>query len=548
MNKKLLLVSLLAVGMLVGCGGNGNGSSVVPPSETPASSETPAASDEGGETNWTGKYGNAGYYLVGEVNGWNNFWKYDGFEDFEFSPTDDANVFTLTISFTAEFLASEKVAGDAAGAVDFKVMYWDGNKAPSEWWPDGVANNGVISEAGEYTLTFNKASTETADKTDGSGTYTKFTSWERVGDARAETAFVQGDARQFEATYGRVTYKVAVEEGLTLPEGSAVLIHTWGLANREGTDVSGYFELTETTSGVWSYTTTEEVVTDDGTGVGMDYGFCIIVDAKGSTTQDWSKKVSNSASSDGNYKIHVTTNKLSGTDQLKKADQPWWLKGTVDAPYTVAEAVAFMTAEGYVADSEFYVQGVVESVSYNSSFKSYEIYLVVPVAEGEEATYKFELYSAVLGEGLLTPKAGDTVVATGKSKIFKKDGQLPVYELAYASSHKVSPKITDVIRMSEFFMRGSFDESWNALPTHQFRVTGENVAELTVTVTEGTEFKVATSDWKKEVNSSHLVLDASVAEGTFTGEGNIKCMATGTYTFVLDLSGANPVLTVKLAA
>ena len=87
-----------------------------------------------------------------------------------FTPSEtDENIYTLKISFTEEFLASDAVAGDAAGAVDFKVMYWDGNKAPSEWWPDGVANNGVISEAGEYLLTFNKASTETAEKTDGSG-------------------------------------------------------------------------------------------------------------------------------------------------------------------------------------------------------------------------------------------------------------------------------------------------------------------------------------------------------------------------------------------
>ena len=79
MNKKLLLVSLLAVGMLVGCGG-GN---------PPASSE-PGSSEQGGgeEGNWTGKYGNAGYYLVGEMNGWADFWKFQGFESFEFTQSE----------------------------------------------------------------------------------------------------------------------------------------------------------------------------------------------------------------------------------------------------------------------------------------------------------------------------------------------------------------------------------------------------------------------------------------------------------------------------
>lgn len=571
MNKKLLLVSLLSVGMLVGCGNTGdNTSSVVPSSETPtssevpATSETPATSEDGGDTEWTGKYGNAGYYLVGEPNGWDSFWKFSGFEDFLFTPSKtDENIYTLKISFTEEFLASDAIAEDDPTGVDFKVMYWDGNKAPSEWWPGETKNNGVISEAGEYLLTFNKASTETAEKTDGSGTYTKYTSWERIGDARAETTFAKGDARQFESTYGKVTYRVKVEEGLTLPEGSSIYVHVWGLETQEKDEkgnvvkLDGDYEMTKGSNGIWSFTTEKPVVTDDGTGVGMHYGFCIIVDEAGKTLVDengkslvdWNKKVANSASTDGNYAIDVTTTQTSSTAVLlKKADQPWWLKGTVDAPYTVAEAVAFMTSNKYVADSEFYVQGVVESATYQSKFNSWNINLVVPVAEGEKATYTFQLYSAVLGEGLLEPQAGDTVVATGKSTIYEKEGKLPVYELAYAQSHGVNPQITDVIRMSEYYMRGSFDASWNALSTHQFRVTGENVAELTVTLAEGTKFKVATADWSKEANATHLVVDKSVAEGTFTGESDIKCTVAGTYTFVLDLSGEAPVLTVKLAA
>ena len=188
MNKKLLLVSLLAVGMLVGCG---NGEE--PTSQAPTSEETPTTSEVGGgeeggeEGQWTGKFGNAGYYLVGEMNAWNNFWKYEGFHNFEFTQdANDANVYTLNFSVTEELLAAS--TGDTADAVDFKVMYWDGNKAPSEWWPDGVANNGTISEAGEYKLTFNKASTETAEKTDGSGTYTKYTTAEKIGDVNPETA------------------------------------------------------------------------------------------------------------------------------------------------------------------------------------------------------------------------------------------------------------------------------------------------------------------------------------------------------------------------
>lgn len=553
MNKKLLLVSLLAVGMLVGCGNNEDPTST-PSSDAPTSEAPTTSEDNGGgeEGQWTGKFGNAGYYLVGEMNAWNNFWKYEGFHHFEF--TQDAtneNVYTLNFSVTEELLAAS--TGDTADAVDFKVMYWDGNKAPSEWWPDGVANNGTISEAGEYKLTFNKASTETAEKTDGSGTYTKYTTAEKIGDVNPDTAFVQGDARQFDPTFGKVTYKVAVDLDLEIPTGKSIYIHTWGLQDKDNNDVSGYFEMSKLSEKdveagepeIWGYTTAGEVYTDDGTGVGMNYGFCIIVDDAGKTEQNWDYKVSSSQSADGNYGIHVTTSKRSATAQLLLEDAPYWLKGTLHAPYSVAEAVAAMQAEGYVADTEMAVSGVVTKVQYQENFDSYNIWLEVP----ENASYEFQIYSGKLGEGLLTPEVGDTVVANGKSKIYTpKDETKPVvYELAYASSHKVSPEIVDVIRLSDYYMRGSFDESWNALSTHQFRMTGEATQELTVAVAAGTEFKVAVADWTAEANASHLVLDASVAEGTFSGESNIKCEVAGTYRFVLDLSGEAPVLTVYAA-
>ena len=180
--------------------------------------------------------------------------------------------------------------------------------------------------------------------------------------------------------------------------------------------------------------------------------------------------------------------------------------------------------EGYVADTEMAVSGVVTKFKYQENFDSYNIWLEVP----EGASYEFQIYSGKLGENLLTPEVGDTVVASGKSKIYtpKDETQPVVYELAYASSHKVSPQIVDVIRLSDYYMRGSFDESWNALSTHQFRMTGEATQELTVAVAAGTEFKVAVADWSKEANASHLVLDASVAEGTFSGEAtsNVKLL------------------------
>lgn len=567
MNKKLLLVSLLSVGMLVGCNQGGNTSSVVPSSETPASSEvpatseTPATSEDGGDTEWTGKYGNAGYYLVGEPNGWDSFWKFSGFEDFLFTPSEtDENIYTLKISFTEEFLASDAVAGDAAGAVDFKVMYWDGNKAPSEWWPDGVANNGVISEAGEYLLTFNKASTETAEKTDGSGdTYKKYTSWERIGDARVETTFAKGDARQFESTYGKVTYRVKVEEGLTLPEGSSIYVHVWGLETQEKDEkgnvvkLDGDYEMKKGSNGIWSFTTEKPVVTDDGTGVGMHYGFCIIVDeaGKGSTPVDWNKKVANSASTDGNYAIDVTTTQTSSTAVLlKKADRPYWTKGELDNPYTVAEAKGIMDAEGFESKSWMAISGKVISSEYNSKYSSYYLYLEVPVAEGEEATYTFQVRSLPLKEGVIAPEVGDTVYAYGAANIFKKDGELPSYQVSF----KEGANIYKVEKGELFYLyvRGSMT-NWECQPTHKLVETSvPGVYSVTVKLAANDEFKLSnnTKDWAVQFGPAALVVDEAAKEyfDVTNTAGNVKVAKDGTFTFTYDITGAAPVASVKLAA
>lgn len=580
MNKKLLLVSLLAVGMLVGCKTNNNTSSS-------ASSSADGSSDTGSsDTNtWTGKFGNAGYYLVGEMNGWNNFWKYSGFENFQFKATDDENVFTLTYSVTAEFLASEAVAGDTAGAVDYKVMYWDGNKAPSAWYPDGVANNGVISEAGEYTFTFTLNTTEEGTKTDGSGEkYKLYTKAERIGDAKTETAFVQGDARKFEATYSKVTFRISVEDGLTIPEGKALFIYTWGLVDAQGnklaniSDGNFYAKTTKSTtssSTVYEYTTDVPVVVDDGTLVGVDIGFCLIVDDATATEPNWDCKVTNSATSNGNYGISVTKTKHSGTDYLKKADLPYWTKGETYNPYTVEELKTAMDADGFDKEKQYCVTGTVTNVSYNSKFNSYTLDLEVPLKEKknetatqadtdaedssssssssssstieyEDPTYTFQIYSGVLGEKVWTPKEGATIKVKGYTKIFTGgEGTLPCYEIAYDSTHKVSPEIYDVVNPFDYlYVKGGMNE-WSNVPTGKLAQSDvENVYSVTMTVAADVEFKVANADWSWEFGGNAekglLTIDEAIKENVeVLASGNLKTKAAGTYTFTLDARDAD---------
>ena len=541
MNKKLLLVSLLAVGMLVGCGG-GN----PPASSDPGSSEQGGGEGGGEQGNWTGTYGNAGYYLVGEMNGWNNFWKFQGFESFEFTQSEtDENIYTLTYSVTEEFLASADAAGDTADAVDYKVMYWDGNKAPTEWFPGGVANNGLINEAGEYVLTFNKASTETAIKTDGSGeSYTKYTSHERIGDANPATAYTKGDARQFEPTYADITFRVVVDEELTIPTGKSVYIYTWSLTGEGESNYSGFFEMTNN-NGIWTYTTAGEVVVDDGTGVGVDHGFCILVDEPGKTEPNWDYKVTNSASTDGNYGIHVTKTKHSGTTELKLEDKPYWLKGTVHAPYTVDEAYAIMNSESYTRYMPMVVTGTVQSATYYSQYQNWEIYLEAP-SNPSDASHVFLLYAATLGEGILEPQAGDVICATGFADIYS--GKKYQLTWTYVDNVKTYPVVYDLVRASEYYVKGGMND-WNAVELHRLSMTSATTAEITMSVSADVEFKVANADWSKEAAFADLTMDAS-AEGAFVeaAGGNIKCAKSGTYRFVLDLTDpANEKITVYAA-
>lgn len=574
MNKKILLVSLLAVGMLVGCGNKKpdepkpSSSSSTPDSSVVSdntSGNTSEASSENSSTTLEmGEFGPRGYYLVGEMNGWNNFWKFEGYQDFLFTKESE-NVYTLTYSVTADFLASEDVAGDTKDAVDFKVMYWDGDKAPSMWYPDGVGNNGVITEAGEYKFTFTLNSTEEGTKEDGSK-YTLYTKAERLGDANPDTAFVKGAPRAFEPTYGKITYKVAVEEGLTIPEGNSIFIHTWGLENAAGEDKSGYFKMTEVTPGVWSYQTTDEVVTDDGTGVGMDYGFCIIVDSNDATVQNWDKKVSNSLSTDGNYSIHVSEFKLSGTATLNVSDNPYWTKGERTNPYTVGELHEIMSSPDYVSGTVYAVTGVVTEVVEGSfphpTFGSYSFYLEVPApvaekpaAEGDTTTetpaaptYKFEIYSAQLAAGQIVPEVGSVVCVEGKSKIYTpKDGGLPVFELAYDSTSKVSPEIYSVTTYSEYYVKGGMNE-WKENKLYQLTKNADGNYEITLSLAADVEFKLANADWSKEVGPSALVVPDTLKDAFDVTGANIKVVTAGTYTFVIDATSETPTATVSAAA
>lgn len=85
--------------------------------------------------------------------------------------------------------------------------------------------------------------------------------------------------------------------------------------------------------------------------------------------------------------------------------------GTEADPYTVADArmVCDKLEDKAYSDEMYYVKGIVVSVTFNSKYSSYTLY----IGDTEDATEQFQVYSGNLAEGVEAPVKGATVVAYG---------------------------------------------------------------------------------------------------------------------------------------
>ena len=292
-------------------------------SDSESSEET--SSNTSNETNYDDEIEqNRGYYLVGEMNGWNNFWKYEGYNNFKFiQDTENENIYTLIFSVTEELLAAS--TDDAIDAVDIKVMYWDGSTIPYEWWPDGIANNGLVYEPGEYLFTFNKSSTETAEKTDGTGSYVVYTTYERIGDPNQDTAYTIGEEIEIVYLYDFVTVNITLAEDLEIPEGHEVYILLVDFISEDGYLDELY--KCQFVNGVWTYTTNVPVVISSNKNSEMLLRICIVLDEEGMdrNTVDWQKQIYKNGE-DALFSFKVSKDITNIDIQITYEDQPYWLE------------------------------------------------------------------------------------------------------------------------------------------------------------------------------------------------------------------------------
>ena len=95
---------------------------------------------------------------------------------------------------------------------------------------------------------------------------------------------------------------------------------------------------------------------------------------------------------------------------------------------------------------------------------------------------------------------------------------------------KVCDRCNAAEYLTQYYVRGSFDEGWAALDDYKLVIDASTMtASVTVNLTKGTEFKVADSGWSKQFNATSIIAE----EGLLGGTDNIVVLATGTYTFTV---------------
>ena len=124
---------------------------------------------------------------------------------------------------------------------------------------------------------------------------------------------------------------------------------------------------------------------------------------------------------------------------------------SIDTAYTVEEMIEVMKdyEGGQISSEEFYVTGVFATgTTYNSKYSSWSGYTVGHEKESEKP---FQLYSVGMDESITKNYKGNgcldgaTFVIKGKAQLYVKEGQAPVFEIAYFSNKESGETHTPVI-------------------------------------------------------------------------------------------------------
>ena len=96
------------------------------------------------------------------------------------------------------------------------------------------------------------------------------------------------------------------------------------------------------------------------------------------------------------------------------------------------------------------------------------------------------------------------------------------------------------IQYSDWYVRGSMDPNWNALPEYRLQLDADGNAWIEVELAADTQFKIADAGWSKQFNMYNVTDTTNFTWGD--GE-NIKVVNAGTYKFVVSADGSTLTIT-----
>lgn len=115
-----------------------------------------------------------------------------------------------------------------------------------------------------------------------------------------------------------------------------------------------------------------------------------------------------------------TPSSASSTSSTTTTAEVLGQKGTLENPYSIAEALEIIGTSTNFSTEKIYITGIVSSEPYyNKKYNSYSVYLKDPDGSKTVEVYSATLDSSVSG----VPNVGDTVVSGGYYTYYEKNKQ-----------------------------------------------------------------------------------------------------------------------------
>ncbi len=219
--------------------------------------------------------------------------------------------------------------------------------------------------------------------------------------------------------------------------------------------------------------------------------------------------------------------------------------GTVDDPYTCADAVALVNAKGSISDV-VYVKGTITSLNIYTGYGDATYYIS---DDGTTTSDQVEVYNGYgyNGEQITTEdylQVGDVVVVYGTLTVYKSTVEFNAYSSIYSINEKTADDIAAEVDMDDpYTSNTTWTNIENAEPNDKAKIGDEEKEYLAVklgtssklgsaytTLPAGTtSFEFYAVAWNNTTATYTVVLDG-IGEKSYTANANSTLSGSSTYT------------------